>query len=144
MTGLCTAHADGGESWGPPQSSTSSCSFSIATKALEQLADLDGQGVDVRPQREARLRLGPDGGDDAGHRHRVLEGDAHRLELLPQVRAGALLLETQLRVFVQRPAQLPLCKRLLCSTARRQGSGEVVMRGATILREERAPPESVK
>ena len=64
----------------------------------------DGQRVDVGAQREAR-RPGAEGGDDAGARDRVPERDVQRLELLPQVRAGAILLERQLRDTVQRPAK---------------------------------------
>ena len=80
-----------------------------------RVPDLDGQGINVRPQREAGLLLGADGGHDAGPCHRVLEGDAHRLQLLAQVGAGALLLEAQLRVLVQSPATFVISVyRALC------------------------------
>ncbi len=66
-------------------------------------AHRDGQRIDVGAQREAR-RPGAEGGDDAGARDRMPEGDVQRLQLLLQVRAGAILLERQLRTAVQRPA----------------------------------------
>ena len=58
------------------------------------------QRVHVRAQREAR-RTGSEGGDDAGPRDRVLVGNAQRIELAAQVRAGEFLLEAQLRNSVQ-------------------------------------------
>ena len=64
----------------------------------------DRQRIDVGAQRKAR-RPGAERGDDAGARDRVPERDVQRLELLPQVRAGAILLESQLRNPVQRPAE---------------------------------------